>query len=469
MRIGSVCKRSGSCFLWSSPCCTSLPYSRYPISCATGILTFPDRKVSSTMVRIGVVGFGCYRVDRDVPEHRVCLETALKGGVNLIDTSANYGDGSAEELIGDVLNSNGFRTKRADLVVVSKFGYIQGQNLQRYLQENLRFPDTVDLGSHLKHCVHPDFMKDQLQRSLERMQLQYIDVFLLHNPEYYITDGVSKLRKSNSLSEQSVKQLQTEMLRRIHDVFEALEHEVQISQRIRGYGISSNSFSLKESDPCFLPYATLVEIAEKAAQRVSGNKGCPSGFTVVQMPGNLVETEGLHQCARWASNNGLMVLLNRPLNAFSDQGSWRLAEYSNAAAVQCETKGDELLKELRASGAGHEAVCQAIMKIRHEILPSIRSVFDWEGHGGRCSGSVISQALHKDRVLSYERHDLVEKIQVAREDMLRKFGYSIPDSETLQMFSLKFLIRTPGVTCVLLGARKEAYVRDMLQALTISK
>ena len=35
--------------------------------------------------------------------HREALHLALEGGINLIDTSANYGDGDSEALVGEVL------------------------------------------------------------------------------------------------------------------------------------------------------------------------------------------------------------------------------------------------------------------------------------------------------------------------------------------------------------------------------
>ena len=49
------------------------------------------------------LGFGSYRIDAHTPEHAAALEKALFGGVNLIDTSTNYADGSSETCIGNVL------------------------------------------------------------------------------------------------------------------------------------------------------------------------------------------------------------------------------------------------------------------------------------------------------------------------------------------------------------------------------
>ena len=66
-------------------------------------------------------GFGTYRVRQGDPVHRAALKAALAGGIDLIDTSVTYTDGSSEQLIGEVTQG------RDDLTVVTKIGYVQGQ------------------------------------------------------------------------------------------------------------------------------------------------------------------------------------------------------------------------------------------------------------------------------------------------------------------------------------------------------
>jgi hypothetical protein len=79
------------------------------------------------------------------------------------------------------------------------------------------------------------------------------------------------------------------MLDRVKAAFEELEHEVSRG-RIRSYGVSSNSFSLKDTDPFFLPYEGLIELASQAAQ-AAGNM--THSFSTVQFPANIFEQEGL--------------------------------------------------------------------------------------------------------------------------------------------------------------------------------
>ncbi|MFQ5991701.1 MAG: aldo/keto reductase, partial [Nitrospiraceae bacterium] len=89
--------------------------------------------VGSTGLTTSRVGFGGYRIDTQEADHRDALQLALSAGCNLIDTSTNYTDGESERLIGSVL-AEAAKTgtmKREEAIVVSKIGYVQGQNLKR--------------------------------------------------------------------------------------------------------------------------------------------------------------------------------------------------------------------------------------------------------------------------------------------------------------------------------------------------
>jgi hypothetical protein len=101
-------------------------------ACAKQYSTLSYNPLSDTRLLVSQVGFGCYRVEKGIESHEIALRHALLNGINLIDTSANYGDGRSEELVGQVLQElvDGNQLTRKSVVVVSKAGYLQGQNLQ---------------------------------------------------------------------------------------------------------------------------------------------------------------------------------------------------------------------------------------------------------------------------------------------------------------------------------------------------
>lgn len=57
------------------------------------------------------------------------LREAILTGVNVIDTAANYSDGSSEQMVGDVIRQlvEAKRIERNQVAVVTKIGYIQGR------------------------------------------------------------------------------------------------------------------------------------------------------------------------------------------------------------------------------------------------------------------------------------------------------------------------------------------------------
>ena len=269
------------------------------------------RPLGSTGVRCHPLGFGCYRVAEGNATHEAALREYLARGGNLIDTSANYGDGRSELMVGKLLNE----FPDQEVIVVTKGGYIQGQNMALALER--KFPEVVEYGEGLWHSIHPEFLETQLRRSAQRLRRNTIDVYLLHNPEYYLEDAAHR----GTVGEKQQK----EFYRRIREAFRFLEEKVAAGE-IHWYGISSNNFGKPAADPTM----TSVERCWEAAQSVSPTHH----FRVAQLPLNLYESGA----ALESNNSGktalafcqerrIGVLVNRPLNAFSRNGLVRLADF----------------------------------------------------------------------------------------------------------------------------------------------
>jgi hypothetical protein len=136
--------------------------------------------IGTTGLTVSQAGFGCYRVSTGVAHHKSALQKALCEGLNLIDTSSNYADGGSESLVGEVLENliASGKLSREKIVMVSKVGYLQGQNYElsrERKQEGRPFPELVEYKEGLEHCIHPEFLMDQLNRSLERLKLKTLD------------------------------------------------------------------------------------------------------------------------------------------------------------------------------------------------------------------------------------------------------------------------------------------------------
>lgn len=401
------------------------------------------------------IGFGTYRVSDENPEHIEAIRMAVSGGVRLIDTSTNYMDGGAECAIAKALRFMEDEA-REDVRIVSKFGYIQGSTLQR-LQEGETFEEVVEFAPNVFHCIHPDFMRDQLAQSLERLQCASLHGYLIHNPEYYLLDALNRgVPRTEALDA---------MFERIYRAFVALEHAAA-EGKIEGYGISSNSFAKAQGDPEFLPYEDLVSLARHAAES-AGNP--EHHFTTVQLPINLLEREGL-ACAQWAKAHGVRVLANRPLNAQLGTQMYRLAEYPPSPSF--ETYLNELL-ELSEG--------EALASLRNLLgqLDDVKHRFGWVGE---YESFLYSQVLpHVRGVLAglkeEERTLLAQRLtlffEAYGETVAHECGLKVRRElqaqfetceELLQECALAFAMAQPDIDVVLLGMRRPRYVAQVLEA-----
>lgn len=280
--------------------------------------------LGSTGLTVSSCGFGGYRVDYRVKEHFDSLEYAIMNGINIIDTSSNYSDGGSEELVGYVLKklADEQKIQRDEIIVITKGGYIQGKNLEKAeknANDGNRYEDLIEYADGLWHCIHPDFLKEQITQSLEKLKLETIDVYLLHNPEYFLDSIRDK--------EIDIDELRDEYYRRIWKAFEYLENETK-NGRISFYGISSNTFVKESNEQIF----TSLEECINASKKISSK----NNFKIVQFPLNLFERGAISIKNNYNNSknllevikeNNLGALVNRPLNAIKNDRLKRTADF----------------------------------------------------------------------------------------------------------------------------------------------
>jgi len=118
------------------------------------VLGKTDLKVSR--IALGTLGFGHkWKGIQDKEVIFNCLNYALDNGINLIDTAEEYAGGLTEEYIGELLKERG---DREDVIIVDKVSKL-----------NLSYKNVLKSANH----------------SLENLQTDYIDVYLVHWPDTY--------------------------------------------------------------------------------------------------------------------------------------------------------------------------------------------------------------------------------------------------------------------------------------------
>ncbi len=459
-------------------------------------------RIGTTRLTASQAGFGCYRVSAGVAHHEQALHRALRKGVNLIDTSANYADGGSETLVGQVLEKliDSGDLARSDVVVVSKVGYLQGQNYalsRERKQQGRPFADLVEYGEGLEHCIHPDFLRDQLNRSLERLGLATLDFYLLHNPEYYLEWAAKNGHPLVSA--------RNEYYRRLKSAFEYLEEEVARG-RIRYYGISSNTFPAAAEQPDFTCLETIWDLAESMD---SGHH-----FRLVQLPFNLMEPGAVLEKNQpnggsvldFAQQKKMGVLVNRPLNAFYGNQLIRLAEIPG---FEIQPK-DEVVRKIQLLAKSEKGLWLKILPainlppglririkeqmaigdtLKHHWLnlgsyenwrqiksgnlqPRIQGVMDFlEPYANENEDISSWLTAHRQKIAAaFEAVASIYAAEAAHQvDRIRR-TLAAADRDwaadgTLSQKALRAIRSTAGVTCTLVGMRRPQYVSDILDEL----
>jgi len=396
--------------------------------------------------------FGTYRISDLNPQHIEALKEAIESGITMIDTSSNYMDGGAERAIALALRDFNDES-RAKLEIVSKFGYIQNSNMALHKEEP--FEGVVEYSAECFHSIAPAFMKNQLTATLSRLEIQKLDCYLLHNPEYYLLDAMNRgIEKDERLDE---------MYERIFNVFVALEEEVK-EGRIGSYGISSNSFSKESSDDEFLPYEDLITLADSASEQVGNDT---HSFTTLQLPINMLETEGL-KCSTWAKENGLRVLVNRPLNAQRGELMFRLADYDESSEYYHHF--NELMdvadnEELRALYNLLEQLDDNKHKfgwlgdydsfLYAQIIPHIRKTLEVVDEQNRVTmfNFIELFLIEYRKMVAYE---CSKSTRVMLKEQLESC------EKPLQECAIRFLKDRESIDYILVGMRKPSYVHEIL-------
>ncbi len=125
------------------------------------------RKLGNSNLNVSVIGQGTWAMGGDFfgnIDKVKCINAihaSLDCGVNLIDTAPAYGnDCDAEKIVGEAI-----KDRRDKVVLATKCGV-----LRKY-------------GEYIK-CLSPVTIKAEIAESLKRLQTEYIDIYLVHWPDY---------------------------------------------------------------------------------------------------------------------------------------------------------------------------------------------------------------------------------------------------------------------------------------------
>src|SRR5262249_26494410 len=115
------------------------------------------RKLGS--LKVSLVGIGCNNFGwrTDAAGTAAVVDAALDAGINFFDTADVYGGGQSEEFLGKTLKG-----RREKAIIATKFGMKMGEG---------------------KEGARPPYVREALDASLKRLQIETIDLYQIHRPD----------------------------------------------------------------------------------------------------------------------------------------------------------------------------------------------------------------------------------------------------------------------------------------------
>lgn len=209
------------------------------------------------------------------------IRQSIREGINVVDTAANYRRGRGEACVGRALRESiqAGDVQRNQVIVCTKAGYLPtpaDEFLQTYEgKDGIGAEDLV--GGN--HCLHPSYLRDRIDKSLNILGVDKIDVFYLHNPEAQLSH---------------IDRAAFDV--RLMAAFEAMEEAVS-DGKIGCYGLATwSAFRASPTDQTYISIAGAKALAKKAA----GEGG--DSFKVIQMPLALSMPEAISRPTQWVGD-----------------------------------------------------------------------------------------------------------------------------------------------------------------------
>src|SRR5437867_593840 len=164
------------------------------------------RKLGKSNLEVSALGLGCmgmsfgYGPPADKQEMISLIRTAVDRGVTFFDTAQVYGPFKNEELVGEALSA-----VRDQVVIATKFGF------------------DLETGQSSGLDSRPETIKDSVERSLERLKVDTIDLLYQHRVDHDVpiedvAGAVKDLIQEGKVKHFGLSEAGVQTIRRAHAV-----------------------------------------------------------------------------------------------------------------------------------------------------------------------------------------------------------------------------------------------------------
>jgi methylglyoxal reductase len=170
------------------------------------------RKLGNSSLEVSVIGQGTWEMggdtfgDIDIPLAIKAIQTSIDNGINFIDTAAAYGpDGASERVVGEAIKG-----RRDKVILATKVGV-------------LRYTSHITGKWCYVKCLEPFVMRIEIEESLKRLGVDYIDLYQIHFPDYNFgiekaLEELVKMKEEGKIREIGVSNFSKEQILTAKDI-----------------------------------------------------------------------------------------------------------------------------------------------------------------------------------------------------------------------------------------------------------
>lgn len=246
--------------------------------------------MSNNILNISKLSIGLYQgADNDEVDQYLydVIDHAIKMGINNFDVAPNYRNTRSEVIVGKTLNNinsqnifistkGGFAPFDFSDATINESDYIH----TKYINTSLANKDTFDF-YHFQ-SFDPRYLEHEFNMSLQRLNVDKIDLYYLHNPEYLL----ARVDKST-------------FLRQMNSVYIWLKQKIE-NKQILNFGISTWDGFFYEDANKRLQIIDFVDLAVKHNIMIN--------FKAIQFPFNILKTDAFSKSTQFIDNSFISLV-----------------------------------------------------------------------------------------------------------------------------------------------------------------
>ena len=204
------------------------------------------RGLGTSGLKASVIGLGTFAIGGwfwggvDEKKSIAAIQASIDRGVNLIDTAPIYGFGLAEEIVGKAIKG-----KRDRILIATKVGLVWDSKEGEFsFYADDHWPTSGPSKYEVYRNLKPDSIRKEVERSLYRLGVEYIDLYQTHwqdstTPIEVTMEVLEKLKSQGKIRAIGVSNITVDHLKRYGNIASAQEKFSLIDRGVVEKGIVS--------------------------------------------------------------------------------------------------------------------------------------------------------------------------------------------------------------------------------------